>query len=148
MNTIADFLQLTPSLATAGQPSPEDLAQLRQDGYEVVINLATPSSPGAILDEDQQVKRLEMKYIAIPVIWDAPTAKNLADFFAAMEQVHDRKVFVHCARNMRVSAFIYLYRVMELKWTDDQAAPDLLKIWQPNETWTRFIAEMVHSTAA
>ncbi len=53
---------------------------------------------------------------------------------------------MHCARNMRVSAFVYLYRILVLDWTDEQAAPDLLKIWQPNETWTRFMAEMIDAS--
>jgi protein tyrosine phosphatase (PTP) superfamily phosphohydrolase (DUF442 family) len=146
MSPITDFLQLTPALATAGQPSLAELAELQQAGYEVVINLATPASPNAVPDEAAQVQRMGMEYIAVPVVWENPTAQNLADFFTAMNQAQQKKVFVHCARNMRVSAFMYLYRVLVLKWSDEQAAPDLLKIWQPNETWTRFIAEMVHLT--
>lgn len=143
---ITDFLQLTPTLATVGQPTVAELAQLRQAGYEVVINLATPSSPSALPDEAEQVARLGMEYIPIPVVWEQPVPQNLADFLGAMARVHEKKVLVHCARNMRVSAFMYLYRILVLDWPDDQAAPDLLKIWQPNETWTKFIAEMINAS--
>ncbi len=140
---IQNFLQLNPELATAGQPTPAELEQLRAEGCEVVINLALSSSPEAIPDEAGLVGRLGMAYISIPVVWEAPTRQNLADFFAAMRRCRGQKILVHCVRNMRVSAFIYLYRIHELGWSDEQAAPDLLRIWQPNETWTRFMAEVI-----
>ena len=59
----------------------------------------------------------------------------------------DRKIFVHCAANMRVSAFMYLYRQIEdtrsvqLCPRVDRATAklDLVKIWLPNEIWQNFI---------
>jgi hypothetical protein len=40
---------------------------------------------------------------------------------------------------MRVSAFIFLYRVIILKQSVEIARQDMLKIWQPDETWQKFI---------
>jgi lipopolysaccharide biosynthesis regulator YciM len=56
-----------------------------------------------------------------------------------MDRLQGEKVFVHCARNMRVSAFVFLYRVLRQGVPADEALPDLLAIWQPNETWQRLI---------
>ena len=64
---------------------------------------------------------------------------DLEAFFAAMEQHAHRRLYVHCAANMRVSAFVMLYRVLRLNWRLEDALPDLHALWQPNETWQALI---------
>ena len=47
MNTlthIRNFLRIDDRLATSGMPQPDDFAALRQAGFDVVINLALPTS--------------------------------------------------------------------------------------------------------
>jgi len=138
-----NYYQLTPLLHTAGYPTPQDLRDLRVAGVTVVINLAVTSAPIALPDEAARVAELGMDYIHIPVEWSSPTRQNLTDFFGAMETCSKRVVLVHCAKNMRVSAFLYLYRILRLGWTEENARPDLLKIWEPAGTWDDFIAEML-----
>jgi len=52
-------------------------------------------------------------------------------------------VFVHCAANMRVSAFMYLYRLIHERLSDEQAKSDLHRIWTPNDTWQAFIQQVI-----
>ena len=40
---------------------------------------------------------------------------------------------------MRVSVFVYLFRVIYLKEAPEVAFQDLLEIWQPDDTWQAFI---------
>lgn len=134
-------LQLSPTLYTGGSPSLIDLVNLQAAGVQVVINLALVTSPNAIPDEAGEVARLGMEYIHIPVIWEDPTRQNLADFFAAMERCQGKIVFVHCVKNMRVSAFIYLYRILRQGWAPDDAILNLIEIWEPEGTWAAFIEE-------
>jgi len=136
-----NYYQLTPLLHTAGYPTLQDLRDLRAVGVTVVINLAISSSPSTLPDEAARAAELGMQYIHIPVEWSNPTPQNLADFFAAMETCREQVVLVHCAKNMRVSAFLYLYRILRLGWTEECARTDLLKIWEPAGTWDDFIAE-------
>ena len=56
-----------------------------------------------------------MEYVHIPVVWSL-THKDLTRFFAALEEHRGRKVFVHCLLNMRVTAFVFLYRVLRRRW--------------------------------
>ena len=56
-----------------------------------------------------------------------------------------RKIWVHCAKNMRVSAFIYLYRRMRLGDKEDAAAFPMREVWVPNETWQAFIRSALES---
>jgi protein tyrosine phosphatase (PTP) superfamily phosphohydrolase (DUF442 family) len=85
------------------------------------------------------VTALGITYVHIPVIWESPTLQDLEEFFAVMERYREEKVFVHCALNMRVSAFIFLYRVIRLGVPPDEARGALLQIWQPDEVWRRFV---------
>lgn len=145
MSDIADicnFLDLEPLLATGGQPLEEELRALAAAGFELVINLALPTSDNALPNESEIVHALGMAYIPIPVVWEAPRPDDFARFCAAMEANTQRRRFVHCAANYRVASFIYLYRVMRLGWTPQRAERDLYAIWRPDATWRRFIAEM------
>jgi protein tyrosine phosphatase (PTP) superfamily phosphohydrolase (DUF442 family) len=143
INSMNNYLQLSPLLHTAGSPTPQDMRDLRASGVTVVINLALTSSPDILPDEAALVSQLGMKYIHIPVEWEAPTRQNAEDFFDAMEAYHEQILLIHCVKNMRVSAFIFLYRVLRLGWTEENARCDLLKIWEPDPTWGDFIEKML-----
>ena len=67
----------------------------------------------SLADEERSVTKLGMEYIHIPVIWQSPTSDDLDKFFDVMEKYKNKKFFVHCAANMRVSSFVALYRVIK-----------------------------------
>ena len=54
-----------------------------------------------------------------------------------------RRTFVHCVANKRVSAFVYLYRVLHRGVPEEQTRTDMREIWQPDEVWSRPIAEQI-----
>ncbi|QQE63500.1 hypothetical protein GFS31_01650 [Leptolyngbya sp. BL0902] len=145
LTMMRQFLPISDTLATAGQPTEAEFVALAQAGYEVVINLALPTSDHALPDEQAAVAGLGMAYVAIPVVWENPTLTDLDQFFAAMDTYQGRKILVHCALNMRVSVFVYLYRVLKLGLDPAAAQQDLLSIWQPNECWQRFIDQAIAS---
>ncbi|HSH95108.1 MAG TPA: protein tyrosine phosphatase family protein [Roseimicrobium sp.] len=130
-------------LGTAGQPTEAQLALIRENGFGSVINLALPTSDNALANEGSIVTRLGMSYVHIPVDFKAPTSTDFRAFCRVMEAFTDRPVFVHCAANMRVSAFVFLYRVLCQKVPVSLAEKDLHAIWQPDETWSRFIQEQL-----
>lgn len=139
LQQIYQFLAISEAIATAGQPTAEQFTAIQQAGYQVVINLALPTSDGALPDEAGLVRQLGMEYIAIPVAWEQPTPEDCDRFFAALDQHHDQRIFVHCAANMRVSAFMYLYRRLRQATDEAIAQADLQRIWQPNTTWQALI---------
>lgn len=139
LESIYKFLPISDTLATAGQPTTEQFDAIRQAGYTVVVNLALPTSDNALPHEQELVESHGMTYIHIPVLWENPTLNDLQQFFATLESNLDKQVFVHCVANMRVSAFVYLYRLLRQGVAEDQAQHTLNQIWQPNEIWQRFI---------
>jgi protein tyrosine phosphatase (PTP) superfamily phosphohydrolase (DUF442 family) len=110
-----------------------------------VINLALPASDNALANEGSVVTGLGMAYVHIPVNFKAPTSQDFRAFCRVMEAFEDRPVFVHCAANMRVSAFVFLYRVLRQQVAPSEAEGDLRAIWQPDPVWTRFIQDQLKS---
>jgi protein tyrosine phosphatase (PTP) superfamily phosphohydrolase (DUF442 family) len=139
LSDIYNFLAVSDDLGTAGQPTAEQLAAVKEAGYDVVINLALGATPRDLPHEADLVTGQGMEYIHIPVVFDNPTETDLARFFAAMDENHDKKRFVHCIANMRVSAFVFLYRVLRQGMEPEEARAMMQKIWQPNAVWQQFI---------
>ncbi len=143
LENIDNFLQISDQIATSGQPTAAQFLAIKQSGYRLIVNLALPTSNNALLDEKQIVESQNMEYIHIPVLWENPTIENATEFFSVMKGNVDKKVFVHCAVNKRVSVFIYLYRRLFVDMNEQEAKQDLDKIWVPTEIWNKFIQEVI-----
>jgi uncharacterized protein (TIGR01244 family) len=137
---IRNFLRIDDRLATSGMPQPDDFAALRQAGFDIVINLAMPTSDNAMPNEGELVSAQGMTYVHIPVNFESPHPADFERFTRMMDACAGQRVFVHCAANMRVSAFLFLHR---LQHGADRAAAerDLQKIWQPDDVWREFVNE-------
>ena len=142
MNDVINFFQITDTIGTGGQPSVSQLYDIAQNGYDVVINLATHNSENAIENEGSIVASLGMTYIHIPVPFEAPTPEHLRKFFRFMNGLSEEKVFVHCAVNARVSAFVFKYLTLERKMQAEKATTPLLAQWLPqmNLIWKNFLS--------
>jgi len=145
LEAIYNYLLLSDTLATSGQPTEEQIIDIAQAGFQVVVNLALADADYALKDEQASVEAQGMVYIHIPVIWKQPTPTDLQAFFKIMDDHKDQKVFVHCAANMRVSAFMALYRIKRLGWSAEEAYKDMYRIWTPDETWQGFIDQALTS---
>ncbi len=140
---IRNFLPLTENLLSSGMPTPDQMKAIAEAGVKVVISLAPFDPEKDLANEGTLVESLGMKYINIPVDWEAPTQQNLEAFMNAMDEDRNKKVFVHCRANYRATGFITLYRIKRFGWKQDEAFKDLLRIWNPDEypIWKKFIEE-------
>jgi protein tyrosine phosphatase (PTP) superfamily phosphohydrolase (DUF442 family) len=143
--SLINFLHVSDSIATAGQPQAAHFPLLSRAGYKTVINLAAPSSPNFMADEAAQCAQHGMHYEHLPVVWTQPTREDLERFMTAMKARGDQKTFVHCALNKRVSVFVFLYRVIGLGETVEVASQELQQIWAPNEVWSKYMHNMLHA---
>ena len=141
LSEIYGFRAVVDKLGTAGQPTTAQLQTIRESGFDAVINLALSTSDNAIANEGCVVAGLGMSYVHIPVDFKAPGSQDFQAFCRIMEAFDGRPVFVHCAANMRVSAFVFLYRVMFQHVAVAEAEHDLFAIWQPDEVWSKFIRD-------
>jgi hypothetical protein len=72
-----------------------------------------------------------------------PTTTDCDKFCIALKSKNTEKVWVHCAANRRVSAFIYKYCSVILGEPEHLIKADLDKIWKPFGVWRTFIDSAV-----
>ena len=135
--------QVFGGLWTSGQLSAADIARLPMIGIEAVVNLGLPTSSNALSGEAELITQLGIPYIQIPVLWEQPQQSQFEQFCGVLDAFRGRRVWVHCAKNMRVSAFIYLYRRLRRGESHGAAAQTMNSIWTPNPVWQAFIDDAV-----
>lgn len=148
LDSIPSFVPMSETLATAGQPSEEQLSAVAAAGFKVIINLALHDDPSySLTDERAVVTSIGLRYVHIPVPFASPTSQALAAFSAAMSQAGDDKVFVHCRHNKRVPVFVALDRILRQGWDPAEALDAMRAVWRPDETWQKFIDETLARNA-
>jgi protein tyrosine phosphatase (PTP) superfamily phosphohydrolase (DUF442 family) len=140
VESILNYIKVNERISTSGQPSADQIVEIAQSGYGVIINLAMPDSTGAIEMEDFIAAENGMKYFHIPVPFDSPNVKHLELFIKLIVLLKNEKTWVHCAKNYRVSAFIYHYLVKVLGETEAEAKNKIFNNWQPNAIWQEFFS--------
>jgi protein tyrosine phosphatase (PTP) superfamily phosphohydrolase (DUF442 family) len=141
LSEIYNYLPMSDSLLTSGQPTEEQFKTIAEAGVKAIINLAPATSPNALPNEPEIVRGLGMQHFHIPVLWSDPSEEVLTKFMDTMDSLDGQKVFVHCAANMRVSTFLALYRIVRLGWEERRAFREVYRLWNPFEEtqWKKFI---------
>ena len=121
----------------------EQLAAVRDAGFERVIFLAFNDNDESLGNEDRVVKELGLAYAHIPVDWGAPRKRDFHAFAKLMQSDPDTRTLVHCQVNFRASTFSFLYRVLYLDVPIDVAKADLNSVWVPNATWRQLIFDVL-----
>lgn len=139
LNNIKNFVAVNDRIATAGQPTEEQLRDVADAKFQAVVNLGLRDPKYCLPDEAALATSLGMQYCHIPVRFQSPTVDDFDAFVATMDNHSTERVLVHCAANYRVSAFMAVYGEMRLGWTRDQADTHIRLVWSPNETWRNFL---------
>ena len=135
MNKILNYIKINELISTSGQPKIEELELIANEGFEVVINLAMPTTSNALKNEDKIVSSLNMSYIHIPVDFENPKLSDLKLFLNILQALGANKVWIHCAKNYRVSAFMYVYHKYILHTPFEQIDLSIFDMWQPSLLW-------------
>jgi len=138
IESILNFIAISEHISTSGQPTPKQFQEIADAGFTSVINLAMPDSDNALPDEGGFVTEAGMNYFHIPVPFDAPTHQHLTLFLNLMKAVDGENIWVHCALNMRVSAFMQHYQRSVLNRSESDIIP-ILDNWTPELIWQDFI---------
>ena len=142
---IADYYQISDRLATSGQPTLEQFELIAQSGYKTIVNLAMSCSTNAMSNEGAVVTDLGIVYVQIPVVWEKPNLNDVKLFFKIMNTFDSDLVWVHCAKNMRVSCFIYFWQKYQQKLPEIEARYPMDQIWQPSGVWQQLIEDLEKS---
>jgi protein tyrosine phosphatase (PTP) superfamily phosphohydrolase (DUF442 family) len=136
-----NFVNWRSGLVSSAQPKAVFLAQLKEQHYEVLINLAPPQSMGSLENEGGIVGRQGLAYVNIPVDFSHPTLQDFELFSDIMKAAQGKQVYVHCQANFRGSSFVFLYRVIHEGASAQEAAAKLNTVWVPDTVWKKFIQQ-------
>lgn len=139
LENIPDFVQLTPRIATSAQPAEVQFTAIANSGYHAVVNLSMPNAKNAIKNEGFIVTSFDMSYVHIPVPFNNPHIEHLRLFIRTMDNYINQNVWVHCAKNYSVAAFIYHYLTLICGYTKKDARSSMFDKWQPDQVWQEFI---------
>lgn len=143
LSELPQYRQLSPTLHSSGQPDAGQLDRMKEWGIEAVINLALPTSDHAVADEAVRLTGQGLTYLQVPVDFSTPQEREFRQMAALLDQLAERQVLVHCAYNMRVSAFLFLYRILHQGVPRTEAERDLHALWRPEGVWEEFVELML-----
>lgn len=136
---IYNYRKYTDLLSSSGQPTEGQLKLIKEGGFDYVINLAPHNAENSLPDEAKTTSELAISYTHIPVDFKKPTQSDFQKFVTAYESCGKHKVWIHCAANMRVSAFLYKYRRDVQGMPELEARKIMDTIWEPFGEWKNFL---------
>ncbi len=116
-----DPKKINDQITVSGQPTAEDIAQLKNDGFRTIVNLRTegeeeqPMSPD---EERQAVEKAGMRYVHLPVS-SATMGPETVDKFRAQLPNFEGPVLVHCHAGMRAGAFTMMATATKEGWSGE-----------------------------
>jgi len=137
-----NFHRYDDRLASAAQPTAEELGQLRDEGFEAVVNLSPASTRNALGNEAALVEGLGMDYVHFPVDCSNLRPLHYRSFRGILRGLEGRKVLVHCGGNIKSSNLVFMYQVLELGIPADQALAELKTIQDPEQKWFAYFEGM------
>ena len=140
LSQIKNFQFVHERLFSSGQPTAEELKQIKEYGIGTVINLAESDAEHALPHEDKICLDVGLNYIQLPISWETPSSDQCLLLLDLVNHLlESQMVWVHCSNNSHVSSLMYLYRQSFMD-VDIATAQDFLHdIWKPNQTWTGLI---------
>lgn len=119
---IGDFGEVTPRLFRGAQPTREGFQTLSKMGIDIVVD----TRGNRTKSEGKEVRRLGMRYVAIPWHCPFPHDEVFARFLKLVRENPDKKIFVHCRLgDDRTGMMIAAYRMGAEGWTADRAMGEM-----------------------
>ena len=124
---IRNFLRVNSDFCTAGQPTLDQLSELKEQGIRTVLNLRRPSEHDAV-EEEARVRELGMNYFNIPIAGADIRDEQVEEFLALTDDSDNRTVFIHCGSANRVGALWLIRRVLRDDWETADAETEAAEI--------------------
>jgi uncharacterized protein (TIGR01244 family) len=113
--------QITPEITISGQPTAEELAQLREQGFKTVVNLRVPGEPESVTEEERLVEGAGLNYASIPVSPELLDEAAADRFSQALDSVGGTPALIHCKGGGRAGLLALMHLAVKNGWTVDEA---------------------------
>lgn len=110
----------TPTIATGGQPSPEDIDSLAAAGYRTILDLREPVEPRGF-NEPEAVSRAGLHYVNIAIGSQTPDERVFDDIRSLLRDPAHGPILVHCASGNRVGFALLPWMVLDQQMSLDAA---------------------------
>jgi uncharacterized protein (TIGR01244 family) len=115
---------ITPHMTLGDQPTEDDLAALKAEGYAGVINLRNdgePDQPLSTAAEGEKARALGLDYLHYGV-GSAPLSESgVASVCDFLDRHAEEKVLIHCRKGSRAAALVLIYEANRHHWKADEA---------------------------
>lgn len=95
--------KISNEFSAGGQPTPENLKQLADEGFKSVVNLRSLDEVGALADEQQLTEAVGLQYVNVPLQSTEANAELTAKVLSEVKQL-PTPVYFHCGVGGRASA--------------------------------------------
>jgi len=134
---VFNYKKINDLISTSGQPSKEDFRKIKEDGFELVIDLAPVDYDRySIQDQPALLRNLNLPYIHIPVDFKSPSTEDYEHFSTALKNNYGKKIWIHCAANYRVTVFFSIWAEKNLNWSEEKSNELIDSIWKSDPNWT------------
>ena len=76
LQEIEQFEWIHAHLATSGQPTVEQLTEIKAQGFTTIVNLALTDASNHLANEDRICLELGLDYIQVPLLWECPSSSG------------------------------------------------------------------------
>ena len=100
---ITNYVLVKPGLASAGQPSAQGLARLKELGFRTVINLRVDGEMGFV-EEKALLEGQGLRYVHVPLTAATLSDADIQAERAVLDDATAGPVLIHCRSGSRVGA--------------------------------------------
>ena len=124
---VANACQILPNVISGGQPTAEQLKDLKAAGGQIVLDLRDPMEPRPV-DEPALVRELGMEYLNVPVRAGSLDDATLEQILAALRRAGNRTVFFHCGSGSRVGGALIPYFILDQGMEEQDAVEQAMRV--------------------
>lgn len=138
MKNIENYFEYNHNLSAGAQPTAEQIAWLKENGVEAIVNISPVSTKNYLKEEAALIEQLDMAYVHFPIDCSNLKAHHYLTFKGILDGLKGKKTFVHCGGNIKTSNLIHMYHVLEKDVNEAESAHQLLQVQTPEEKWLNY----------
>ena len=124
------FYRITERVAIGGQPTPEQVTLLSDDGFNAVINLREQTEFNDGL-QARAARGSGMEFVRVPVSREEPSDAAVEKFLVATDDQTLYPIYIYCASGDRAAAFWMIRRVVRDGWVVEDAEAEATRAGLP-----------------
>ena len=117
---IERFHRVTDRVAVGGQPTPEQITALSDEGFNAVVNLREETE----FNDGPQARAARdsgMQFLRVPISRETPSDEAVQKFLEATDDSALYPIYIYCGTGNRAAALWMIRRVVRDGWTPADA---------------------------